>query len=117
MSNDEVWDENDVKGVDDEAVDEAVDAIVPMQVESLKELLQSRGPQRLAEIDVSLDSNRTTVKLFRQRIAELVTERAELVRILNATTPRANNRKPTVDTTPTPKPARVRKPKPVTSDG
>ena len=105
MSNDEVWDEHDT------TVDEALDAIIPVKVESLKELLQSKGPQRLAEIDVALDSNRTTVKQFRHQIADLVTERAELVRILNATTPRINNRKPTVDTAPASKPARVRKPK------
>ena len=106
MSNDEVWDEHDTT-----AVDEALDAIIPVKVESLKELLQSKGPQRLAEIDVALDSNRTTVKLFHQRIAELVAERVDLVRILRATTRRTNNRKPTVDTAPASKPARVRKPK------
>lgn len=88
----------------------------PTRVESLKELLQSKGPQRLIEIDADLDSHRISVKLLRSVIAELVAERTDLVRILNATT-RRTNRKPTVDTAPAPKPARVRKPKPVTSDG
>ena len=109
MSNDEVWDENNAN-----VFDEGEPA--PTKSETLKERLQREGKQRLFEIDLALDSNRTTVKQFRHAIAELVSERAELVRILNATTPRTHNRKPTVDV-PAPKPARVRKPKPTVDDG